>query len=84
MDQFSWPCLSFLESAGILSFAYIAFFSFKFGFQGSKSDNVTSDKVSTKGHSVKEDEECIKNVENLSEKERERLKRELAKQLRMN
>lgn len=84
MDMFSWPCLSFLESAGILSFAYIAFFSFKFGFQGSKSDNVASDKVSKKGHSVYSDDGEINNVENLTENDRERLKRELAKQIRMN
>ena len=77
LENISWPCLTFLESAGILSFFYIAFFSIKFGFSTKFDDNVSDDKKSESGQSDAENE-------NISIEERERLKQELAKNIRMN
>lgn len=83
-DYFQFPCISYLESAGILSFGYILAFGIKFGLlspaESTKNDKTNSHK--TESHNDDNlSESCQKNINQMSQEERLRLKTELEKRL---
>ncbi len=63
------PCINFLESAGIMSFAYIIFFGAKYGFSHSDTK-----KISDKSRGAILSDSCVHNVNRMSATEKDNLK----------
>jgi len=86
-DYFQFPCISYLESAGILSFGYILAFGIKFGLLKPSEPAVQKENIKymTEGHKTNcqdndnMSEECKKNIDMMTAEEKTRLKVELEK-----
>ena len=66
-----------MESAGIMSFAYIIFFGFKYGF----SNNDRKSTPSSNGHAILSDG-CVNNIDKMSKTEKNDLKSKLENKLK--
>lgn len=82
-NYFHVPCISTLEAAGMIAFAYIIYFGVKFGLK-KRPDTLTEEDLSKSHISDNLSETCKENLKNMSEHEKTELQKKLQNSLGFN